>query len=374
MPINKVPPVFREKMSEEVYQACKKEYKYGTVYVGSPCNLKCFYCSEFWNPPGLIPDPGGFLTVDEVKHFLTYVLDGSKTLDYIGASITRPGEFFLHPQSLEILKHLKEENFTLNLVDTNGMHIREEHAKVLVGGWIRNVAIHLLNYDQTEKALHFLDEYDVRYYINIVPTQNIIDSGQVESWIQKLQSNNPKFITLSRPGYTKFTPPKLVKKMLMSDGELWFFAEKLQKMYPDIPIDVDLDLSTYGVAGAEILKSVQFFIKHYLEGENLVRSKVLFLTAKSVEAIFEGIIETCTPFKDYRVFPVENRTFGGSANAAGLLTVEDYIAAIEETLETGYRPDFIVCSVDSFLYDNEDLRGVPPSAIEDKFKIPVIPC
>ena len=371
--INKVPPIFPEKMSDDVYNACVKEYKYGTVYVGSPCNLKCFYCSEFWNPPNLIPDHGGFLTIDEIKHFLTFVSDDlDKHLDYIGASITRAGEFFLHPQSLEILEYIKDKGFTLNLIDTNGMHITEEHAKILVGGWIDDVAVHLTNYNGTKEGLDWLDKYNINYSISIIPSRMELDSTRLDSWVESLQSHKARWITLGKPGYTKYTPKKLQEKLMISEEEMWFISKKLQKKYPKIPITVDIDLSAYGMAGAEILLSIQFIIKHHIR--DVYKDKVLFLIAKSVEGIFEEIVEFLTPIKNYKVITVKNKTFGGNIKVAGLLTVDDYISEIEEVLKSGYNPEFIVCSNDSFLYDNEDLRGLTPKSIEDRFDISTIIC
>ena len=53
-----------DKMSEKAYWAFKREYSFGLVNVGTPCNEKCFYCSQYWNPPDLVVSYGGWLTME----------------------------------------------------------------------------------------------------------------------------------------------------------------------------------------------------------------------------------------------------------------------------------------------------------------------
>ena len=60
-------------MTERVYWGYKREYSFGLMNVGTPCNTKCFYCSQYWNPPDVIIAYPQWLTMDEIKHFLTFV-------------------------------------------------------------------------------------------------------------------------------------------------------------------------------------------------------------------------------------------------------------------------------------------------------------
>ena len=124
-----------EEMSEEVYRGYKREYSYGMMGVGSPCNTKCFYCTQYWNPPNMIPNFGNWLTIEQIKHFMEYlpVTENNRklvnTLGY-GHAVSN-GEFFSHPQSAEILELLKNENVIVQGADTNGMSMTEEDVKLL---------------------------------------------------------------------------------------------------------------------------------------------------------------------------------------------------------------------------------------------------
>lgn len=72
------------------------------------------------------------------------------------------------------------------------------------------------------------------------------------------------------------------------------------------------------------------------------------------------------------VEPVPSRYFGGNIQAAGLLTVEDFLAKLEEVLSTGYVPDTVTVPSRAFDPWGRDLEGVSYRKIAETIGRPVI--
>jgi|TARA_Y100000310_G_scaffold321954_1_gene380337 hypothetical protein len=361
-------------LNGKVHEAFKREYSCGIINLGSVCNLSCFYCSQYFNPPDLVLNQNRFLTMDEIKYFLGLV--SNKIITKLGSSTwVNAGEFFGHPHSFEVLEYIRDNGFVIkSALSTNGMLIEKHHVKVIKEIGIE-VELHLCNYSKTKDTLNLLDKYQVSYTICIVPTHTSIDNKQIENWVKKLQIHNPIRIRILKPGYTKYTPLKRAKQMDISNAELIFLIEKWQKCYPNIKIT----FQTGNLHAASILRSIYFFSSNYQNHTNVSDPETLFLIAESVKDIFKPIVKTFTsidnlPITDYKIVPVKNRTFGGNCDISGLLLIEDYISAIEETIEKGYIPEFIVLPKGSFTYDNSDLNGASPLVIRDKFNVPIMWC
>ena len=376
------------RLPDQVYDAYKREFTNGVVNAGTKCNLRCFYCSQEFNPPNLVPDYREFLTVEEIKHFLSFV--PNKNIVKIGSSdLVGAGEFFSHPQAFEIFQYLKDEDFIVNDISTNGIPITEDHVK-LMDGWVKNIGLHLTgpggtlhmpneHSTSTIETFDLVDKYKIPYSVYIVPTRNDIEHNRIEEWIGSLQDRSLEEIRLLQPGYTKYTPEKIAKQMDISNEEIWYLIEKWQRKYPKIKIDYQRGK----LHEASILNSLLNFMATYTQYTTIERPKTLFLIAKSVEDIFEDVLRVFTPIDNYKIHTVENITFGGNCEISGLLLVDDYVAAIEKVLATGYKPDFLVFPKISFeVYPvpgvdgwvDADLRGIPALDISEKFKIPMQWC
>lgn len=359
-----------------------REYSFGCCSFGSKCNLKCFYCSQEYNPDDINNEKINFLPEEKIKkmfELLPREQDGCKIIGGIGSTIwTWAGEPLLHPKSLELLEHIRNEGFAVNSISTNGMFITEDHAKVLKEiewrGVNRGVGLHMCNYNQTLTGLNALDKYEVPYHISIVPTRSQLDNGRIKKWIEQVQSHKPEFITILKPSYTKETPLKMAQQMDISDEELKSYISNWQKEYTKVPV------VSYrsGVHLHNIMTSLNtFMIKCY--DELPPHTRVLFLISESVKGIFEKavefkkqmskLIDNKIVLQNSKVVPVENLTFGGNCNIAGLLMIDDYISAIDKTISNGYDPELIIMPQTSFWYDNEDLKGKPASTISRKYKI-----
>ena len=384
-------------MTEKVYWGYKREYSLGLVNIGTPCNTKCFYCSQYWNPPDVIIAYPQWLTMDEIKHFLTFVPkrdDGVTIIHDIGyGHHISNGEFFSHPQATEILKFFIKERCIIRGLDSNGHFINEEQVKLLkillsqhsgrAEGWdkgetfvdeVKNVQegfwwgiyLHLTNYEKTKHTFELLDKYKIPYAVVIVVSLNDLKNGRSEEWIRLLNENhNPTEIEISHPAYTKYAPPNVSKHLDLTWEEGWKHIRKWQKSYPRVKINSENKISP-----DRIDKSLNVLMDNYRDEKNI---KMLFLISESVEKIFEGHVKKNIPF-EYKIQMVKNTTFGGNIIVAGLLLVQDYLPVIEQVLSEGYTPDLIVLPKDSFYFDELDLTGVSAYTIKDKFGIEIFWC
>ena len=385
-----------DEMTDKVYWGYKREYGFGLMNVGTPCNTKCFYCSQYWNPPEIIIVYGNWLTMDEIKHFLTFVPDKHIYEVGYGHHISN-GEFFAHPHATEILKHFIDEDFVVKGLDTNGHFVNEEQVKLMkillerhTGrgmGWDsgKNVVdekgevmdgmwwglyLHLTNYEKTKHCFELLDKHEVPYAVVIVPTLVDLENGKSEEWIRLLnEEHNPSQIEISHPAYTKYAPPNVVKHLNFTWKDGWEYIKKWQKKYPKVKID-----SENRITPGRIDKSLNDLLNRFKDVIENDNPKMLFLISESVKEVFETHVKKIIPFDDYKIQMVKNTTFGGNIIVAGLLLVQDYIPIIEQILSEGYIPDLIVLPKDSFFFDELDLTGVSVHTITEKFGIKVVWC
>jgi hypothetical protein len=366
-------------MTEQVYWAYKREYSFKLMNVGTPCNTKCFYCSQYWNPPDLIIAYPKWLTFDEIKHFLTFVPEKTITAIGYGHHVSN-GEFFAHPNAKEILQHLIDEKYTVRGIDTNGHFVNEEHIKLLSllmkHRWGRSsqidylwsgIYLHLTNYEKTAHTFELLEKYGLPYAVVIVPSLTDLNNGTTERWIRLLNENhNPIEIEISHPAYTKYAPPNVTKHLDFTWDEGWKHIREWRKLYPRIKIDSENQVNA---------SALDQSLSDLIEWDNYEpNSKVLFLVSESVEKVFESHVKKITPFNNYKIQMVKNTTFGGNIIVAGLLLVQDYIPVIEKVLSEGYKPDVIILPKAGFFFDELDLTGVSVHTIEDKFGIEVCWC
>ncbi len=366
-------------MTEQVYWAYKREYSFKLMNVGTPCNTKCFYCSQYWNPPDLIIAYPKWLTFDEIKHFLTFVPEKTITAIGYGHHVSN-GEFFAHPNAKEILQHLIDEKYTVRGIDTNGHFVNEEHIKLLSllmkHRWGRSsqidylwsgIYLHLTNYEKTAHTFELLEKYGLPYAVVIVPSLTDLNNGTTERWIRLLNENhNPIEIEISHPAYTKYAPPNVTKHLDFTWDEGWKHIREWRKLYPRIKIDSENQVNA---------SALDQSLSDLIEWDNYEpNSKVLFLVSESVEKVFESHVKKITPFNNYKIQMVKNTKFGGNIIVAGLLLVQDYIPVIEKVLSEGYKPDVIILPKAGFFFDELDLTGVSVHTIEDKFGIEVCWC
>ena len=369
-------------MPRDVYEAYKKDFQNGCVTVGNICSANCFFCLQKWNPPGVIKDLKRFLTMKEIKHFTNLYLNRIECIS--SAFHTNPGEFFLHPNAIEILYFLATRNKSLkNLgIFTNGMDLSVEHIKI-----IKKLNLYLYlslnsadiitrrkimggSYFKNKNAIdsiYTLDKYDVNYHVWIVPLRSNLNNGDVESTIRYLKNSKVESIDIHRPGYTKYTPSHIAKELTIPDKELFEFILLMKKKHK---VNIDIERLSAGSKFKDIFYRLRTLFKNT---KNLHIKKKLFLCSKAVEDILPLVLIKME-MQNYKIKVVESKVFGGNVDCAGLLLVEDYICAIEEFLRQSQnrKPEVIILPRVSFDINMEDLSMTPVRKIQNRYKLKLI--
>lgn len=369
-------------MPEDVYWAYKKDFQSCYFTVGNVCNANCFFCSQKWNPPGIIKDLKRFLTMEEVTHFTNQYLN--KAICIGSACHVNSGEFFLHPHAAEILNLLAAKNKLSphTPIFTNGMALSEKHIKIIKK---LNLCLYLSlntadittrknimggsckNNRNAIDSIAILDKYNVDYHVWIIPLRNTLNTGNVENTIKYLKNSKMKTIVFHKPGYTKYTPSYITKELTIPEKELFDFALSMNKKY-----DVTIDIARLSVSerAMEILGKLH---KLFNNSKHLNSKSKLFLCAETVKDILPLIL-TKMGIQNYKIQIVKSKVFGGNVDCAGLLLVEDYLCALKEFLEQkqNKKPEFLILPRVSFDINMEDLSMTSISKIENRYKIKLI--
>lgn len=367
---------------KDIYEAYKKDYQNGMVSIGNVCAANCFFCSQRWNPPGVIKDLKRFLTIEEIKHFTDTYLDKASVI--ASAFHTNIGEFFLHPDAAEILDFLAGKNKLKKntMIVTNGMDLTQNHIKIIkklnLGLFLSlnsaNIAIRKeimgSSYQKNKNAIdsvHLLDKYGVSYSVWIVPLRRTLDNADVENTVRFLKKSKARSINIHGPGYTKYTPSNIARELAISDKELFDFVLSMKQKYN---VNIDLERMT-SISKVSVLFNM--LSKLFMDEKSLNSKKKLFLCAATVEEELSLLLKQLK-IKNYKIKTVKSRVFGGNIDCAGLLLVEDYLYAIKEFLEKekNKKPEVIILPHRSFDINMEDLSMAPVKKIEDKYKIKLI--
>lgn len=366
-------------LPEDIYEAYKKDFQMDILTVGNVCSANCTFCSQKWNPPNIIRDLRRFLTVEEIKHFVSAY---SNKIGMIASGYhTNSGEFFLHPHAADILEYLAAtDKLSVNAeIFSNGMDLTEDHIKIIKALGLNfylslnTIDIHIrknmmggsfLKNRNALDALDVLEKHNVDYYVWIVPIRSNLVNGDLENTIKYLENSNVKSIQIHRPGYTKLTPPRIVDELNIPDKELLNVILSIKEKYK---IEINLVILSPGLKSKNIFQRLTFFFKN---AKDLILVKKLFCCAESAKNELPLVLSGMK-MPDYDIQIVKSKVFGGNIDCTGLLLVEDYISAIEEYLENSQKekPAIIILPRGSFDIMMDDLSMVSADKIRSKFNI-----
>jgi NifB/MoaA-like Fe-S oxidoreductase len=101
--------------------------------------------------------------------------------------------------------------------------------------------------------------------------------------------------------------------------------------------------------------------------------RVLLLTSRLGHAVIVRVLELLGLGGERAVpVPVENRTFGGTIGAAGLLTLDDYSSAFRAWSRLGHGASLIIVPLESFDFEGIDLKGRHYSDLSRSAGVPVM--
>jgi hypothetical protein len=365
---------------DDLYEYYRYEFQAGTVTIGSPCGVNCFFCSEKWNPPGLIKSIERYLTFEEVCHFAEAYLPKALWIGDWNRRIAS-GEFFCHPRSADILHYLAstQKLFDGTLITTNGMDLTTDHLQIIkqVGAV---VCLSLPAYDTdvrqrimggpTEKhetavcAASELDSLGIPYGVGIVPTRDALDGGDMQRLVEHLTAARPQDITVYRPGYTKYTPPQFSERLSITHDELFRFVARMQAEH-------GVNIHYAFPAGESMRGELAFMFSQW--PPHFGGKTKLFLCSQPVKDALKSCLRDIE-MRDYHVRAVTSGLFGGNIDCAGLLTIDDYIRAIDEFLAGHAKPELLVMPWASFPIDRQDVSGNSVHAIREKYGVKVALC
>jgi len=213
----------------------------GVLALTSQCSLRCLFCSNRQNPPGVEAVTMAPSTPSQVEEALSFVDPAGPVV--IGESATRvvEGEPFTHPQILDILKLVRRKLPAAPIrITTNGSLIgrREAEALAELGGVEVCLSLNsasvlgraLLCGDENPKAAlaapGLLAECGVPFHGSAVALPHVVGWADLEETVTFLAESGALTVRLFLPGYTRLAPPALVFGPGLWD-ELDEFARRL---------------------------------------------------------------------------------------------------------------------------------------------------
>lgn len=285
--------------------------------------------------------------------------------------------------------------------------------------------------DYLPGVLDFLTKEEIYFTTSMVAIPGMTDWDTMKASLNFMLSYNPKLINVYLPGYTKYTPKRFVDNTQWETIIRWVDGFKTVTEIPII-IEPNLvkeispkvagvikdspgDLA--GIMAGDIISEVDYCpietrvdLYNILRSSNNPKAKVIRGNHVYYKAIEKGkgqqsgiivsydlplsvinkikrelskwidpIIMTSPLAKDLffslfgechcKIVKVINNTFGGNIQCAGLLTVDDFIYAIDNEMIKG---DAILLPSSPFNYKGVDIKGEHYSKIEDYTGVPVI--
>ncbi len=213
-------------------------------------------------------------------------------------------------------------------------------------------------------AFQLIKEAGFQLEATIVPMPNMIGYDDIEKSV-KFLSNFTRYVIIYAPGFSRFVPDDLKKKMDTDYKELSYFFTKMRKAH-----NMNLDFIS------DPLKPLLFTPHQYMINtyNNNFRNPLWLFS----EAAYERGSKIIQSYQDsvpnnHYFAPVKNETYGGNINVAGLLMVDDFDKAIEKTLKEAKKKnieiDLLILPIIAFDKFGEDLTCKNYSELYDKYKI-----
>jgi putative radical SAM enzyme (TIGR03279 family) len=248
------------------------------------------------------------------------------------------------------------------------------------------------------KDLKRLCDIGIRLHIQIVVMREVNDGKALEKTLSDLDSlgENIKSVGVVPAVYTKYrkvlpSPPLDEKwalstldiiqdyawKALKKRGYHWVYgADELyvlgKREFPPYEYYDEFPQYENGIGIIpEFRHSLEQLKKHCSRITDSTDSKILVVTGRMAEKEIENAIETLNLQESFRILPVDNRFFGHTVSAAGLLTGQDIIAAVLDKKKENKEKLGSVLIPSVAVFGGKFLDDITPEDIEVKCKIPV---
>lgn len=368
------------------------KYMYETFAIGatnqlpisSVCNAKCLFCSNNMNPFPILRE--GFRPLKDVKKGIA-VLDPNNTAEIrVGDSLPgriSEGEALLHPDLFEILKLIREKapNRVIQM-NTNGTVLTQDFVEKLVPfkpikftisyhsdkqeNWSKVFSLNKEKYSIARNSFFLLKSKEFIVEAAMVPLPTLFGYDDIENTIKNLRCYT-NHVIIYAPGFSKLASPKLAKILDVDYEELSEFLTKMRKKYK-----FSLDFTS------DPLKPINFFPFDFMvRSFNNKFKNVLWLFSEAAYDRAKKILDGYNPYipnSHYGVV-VQNKTYAGNINVAGLLMVKDFDKAINKALKDlakqDIKIDLLVLPRVAFDRYGDDLMEDNYSILSEKYNIPV---
>jgi len=229
----------------------------------SRCNVRCVFCSNLLNPPGVEVYNIKPRSIDQVRQTLA-VMDQSRPV-VIGESVTRinEGEPFTHPRIEEIFIMIRSTFPRTPLqITTNGSLLDKERVVFLRSLAPLTVYLSLNSADtylrarvmrdpraqNAVAAAKLLGRYGVSWHGSVVAMPHLTGWNDLHNTIHYLARCGAQTIRVFIPGFTRLAPPEL-RFPAELPGQLDCFIRELR---PDITVPVTLEPPLLGDLRPEV--------------------------------------------------------------------------------------------------------------------------
>ncbi|HAA90501.1 MAG: Uncharacterized protein XD63_1562 [Thermoanaerobacterales bacterium 50_218] len=254
-----------------LYQVIRKE---NVLPITSFCNLRCIFCSNLQNPPGIEVFSLPPLPLSYLKRFLP-LLDGSRKI-IIGEAASRisEGEPFTHPEIWAILEELRRiYPETLIQITTNGCLLNSDSLKRLhayqplevnlslnsATEWGRSLLMNDREPAKIREVVGELSKFGIPFNGSIVALPHLVGWADIAESCRFLDDHGAQTIRLLFPGFTRLAPKFLrfppretyrrLKEFVAENSALLQAPVLLEPPFAP-PVEIDLSPVVEGVLPA----------------------------------------------------------------------------------------------------------------------------
>jgi hypothetical protein len=355
--------------------------------ISSVCNCHCLFCSNQLNP---FPIAGGtFRDIEDIKLQLCVMgaSDGPISMSDSLPGRVSEGEALLHPRLFEILDLVRRKFFYNTLrFTTNGCLLDAAFVRKLAAYrpievtvsmhstqpalWARIFAKGEKDARTAMAALPLLKQFGIELAGTIVPLPAICGWADLERTYEYLVTSGAKSMTLYWPGHSVRTPEAVVADLACPIEEFTAYAGRMKARF-DVPQSPLPDMTSRLDVAVEAIAAKTRSGNPKNRG-GAYRSVVWLASRAAFDRLAALVAEQrATSENTHRVAAADNLTYGGNIIAAGLLMVEDFVAAGRAALERWPETDLILVPTTGFDSLGRDLTGAPAYKIAESLRRPV---
>jgi len=310
------------------------------LQITSACDAKCEYCSNESNAfETLLTKFRDIKEIEKVLYATTHI-NGSILLNESLPGRISEGEALIHPKFFDILKLIRRKFNNPIGITTSGSRFTPETLEKLSHYlpvevtmsvpsatreyWTKLFKLKDRHYDNAMNSFDLMKQYGIKYTVNMTPMPAYVGYDDIEKTIKFVSEKDVKEILIYTPGYTKFTPPDMAKKMEFNKEEMSEFIKNMSRKY-DIIISWPLDPnSPLWVSYDPIFDTLK---KFYYNG---VKRSFWFSSTAAIDRFHKKIVEMTRNIPhEVVVVEVKNYNYGGNIECSGLWVIKD----VEETIE-----------------------------------------